>query len=55
MKIWAFLISVLLAFNFMMNFYTVVVTDCQANAWFYLFLGLANLVAFAFAMFKAHR
>jgi len=53
MREWIFAISVLLALNFMMNFYTAVVTDCRANAWFYLFLGLANLVAFVYAMVKA--
>jgi len=53
MRGWIFLISVLLAFNFMMNFYTTVTTTCEANVWFYLFLGFANLVAFVYAMIKA--
>jgi len=55
MKGWLFLISMLLAFNFMINFYTTVSTDIQVTAWFYLFLGLANLVAFVYAMAKAVR
>jgi len=57
MKKWIFLISVLLAFNFMINFYSCIPIDPneynQVEGWFFLFLGLANLVAFVYAMIKA--
>lgn len=53
MKKWIFLVSVLLALDFMMNFYTTVTTDVEGTAWFYLFLGLANLIAFVYAMTRA--
>jgi len=57
MRKWIFAVSVLLALNFIMNFYTVVYDTVQSadptSIWFYLFLGLANLVAFVYAMVKA--
>jgi len=56
MRKWIFAVSVLLALNFIMNFYTVVYDTVQSadptSIWFYLFLGLANLVAFVYAMVK---